>query len=261
MALPRLLRSPFPRHPPDIDQAFARWLESPLGQALVAEERELLAQVLPSLAGTRAVQLGVGRPVPLLEASRMPLRWTLGLREGELRASPEALPLAKRSMDLVLLHHSLDFADRPHQVLREAVHSLDHGGHLVVVGFHPVSLWGLARLFRLGRGQVPWAGRFLRPHRVSDWLHVLACRAEGLESGFHNLPLQGERARRRLGWLERAGQRAWSQHGAFYVLVARRQAVNMRPLREHAEAAQEPIPNVVPVSMARWRRQTREEQS
>ncbi len=260
MALPRLLRSPFRRHPPEVHRAFADWLETELGQALLARERALLAEVLPSLPGTRAVQLAVGRPAALLDSCRMPLCWSLGLSDGDVRASPEALPLAKRSVDLMVLHHSLDFADRPHQVLREAVQSLEPGGHLVVVGFNPVGLWGLVRLFRAGNRRPPWVGRFLRPHRVSDWLHVLACRAEGLESGFHNLPLHDDRARRRFGWLEWLGSRLWSQHGAFYVLVARRQAVNMRPLYEEAEVP-ERLPNVVPVSMARWRRQSRGEHS
>lgn len=262
MALPRLLRRPFRQQPPNIDQAFAEWLESDLGQALLADQQHLLNDLLPRLTGTRAMQVSVGTARELLSSSVIPLRWSMARQGGShasLLARPSALPLAKRSLDLLLLHHCLDFENDPHEALREAVQSLQPGGALVVVGFQPMGLWGLARLFRLTSGRVPWVGRFLRPHRVSDWLQLLACEVEGYESRFHNLPLATEQGRRRMGWLRSLGERLWPQHGAFYILVARKRAMLMRPQRSRF-AMPNQVPNVIPVSMARWqRRNTRQE--
>ena len=47
----------------------------------------------------------------------------------------EELPLEHNSCDVVVLHHALDFAQSPHQVLREAARILRPGGHLILLGF------------------------------------------------------------------------------------------------------------------------------
>ncbi|MBA3981090.1 MAG: SAM-dependent methyltransferase [Alcanivorax sp.] len=259
MGIPRLIRTPFRRHPPDTGAAFERWLQTPLGARLLAAEKAVLADVLPRLPGVRALQCAVGAPQPLLDESVAPLHWSLG-RQGDVdvRARPAHLPLQRNSLDLVLLHHSLDFEDDPHLVLGEAARVLQPGGALVVVGFQPLSLWGLTRLLRLTSGRVPWMARFIRPHRVSDWLHVLACEVEGFESSLHGWPRVPRRPAR-ASWLERLGGRFWSQHGAFYVLVARKRAAMVRPLRPRF-ALPQAAPNVIPVSMARWQQRTSTEQ-
>lgn len=252
MAIPRLIRAPFRRQPPDTGAAFSAWLATPVGQQLLAEERRVLADVLPRLPGLRALQCCAGMPESLLASSVMPLKWTLGTEPGvDIVGRPSQLPLPRQCLDLVLLHHSLDFEDDPHLALGQVARALQPGGALVVVGFQPLGLWGLLRLFRLHSSSVPWIGRFIRPHRVSDWLHVLACEVEGFDSGLYTLPLAGS-MRRRFRWLETLGARFWSQHGAFYVLVARKRAAVMRPVRPRFSLPQA-APNVVPVSMARWR--------
>ena len=233
MALPRLIRTPFGQHPPDTDLAFRAWLDSEQGRALLNAERRVLDEVLPRVPGQRAVQLGMGEQPDLLASARMPDRWYLGRREqagNDAVVLPAALPLAKRSLDLALLHHSLDFEDAPHKVLREAVSALQPGGWLVIVGFNPLSLWGLTRLFRLASPRVPWSARFLRPMRLSDWLNLISCQVEGLESGLFAPPGR-HAAQGGFGWLEQLGARFWQQRGAFYVLVARKRAVIMRPLK------------------------------
>lgn len=251
MALPPLIRTPFYQHPPETDLAFQQWLETEQGRAVLASQHRVLGAVLARVPGQRAVQLGLGEQPRLLDDCGIPCRWYLGRRVNkgnDAVALPAALPLGKRSLDLVVLHHSLDFEDHPHKVLREAVSALQPGGWLVVIGFNPFSFWGLARLFRLGSARVPWSARFLRPLRLGDWLNLLSCRVEGLESGFFAPP--GQRgARGDLKWLESLGQRFWHQRGAFYVLVARKRAVIMRPLRPRMGRG-EPTPGQVAMPVA-----------
>jgi SAM-dependent methyltransferase len=261
MDLPRLLRSPFRRPPPDTDRAFAEWLASEAGQAMLAEQRALLADVLVRAVGYHALQCGVGRAEYLLDATRIRRRHYLG-RPGDegasLYADPASLPFANHSLDLVLLHHSLDFEANPHEVLRETTRSLIPGGTLVVVGFNPFSLWGLARLFRLGSGRLPWLARFLPAQRVHDWLGVLGLELEGYESGHYVLPL-ADSAPRRFSLIARFGQRFWPRRGAFYILVARKRAAMIRPLRPRF-ALPERSPQVIPVPLAHWRRRIRPDQ-
>ena len=72
----------------------------------------------------------------------------------------EELPFATHSIDLVVMPHILEFAEDPHQVLREVERVLVPEGHVVITGFNPASLWGL-RQYRLaaGRFAVPAARR------------------------------------------------------------------------------------------------------
>ncbi|MDF1822792.1 MAG: methyltransferase domain-containing protein [Alcanivoracaceae bacterium] len=259
--MPRLIRTPFLRHPPDTDQAFSRWLQSPAGSHLLAAEKQVLDELLPRMTGYRALQCAVGEPVPLLGASRLRNHYVLSRRPGEnvqLVGRTDALPVAKSSLDLVVLHHSLDFDDNPHQVLRDAARALVPGGCLVVVGFNPASLTGLARWLYLASSGAPWLARFLPPRRVGDWLNVLACEPEGYESG-HFLPLAADATQRRFAWLERLVGRFWSQRGAFYVLVARKRAAMIRPVP--SRFARERSPQIIPVPAAQWRRRSQPDPS
>lgn len=252
MALPRLLSSPFRRQPPDTAAAFDRWLQTGVGAALIDSERHVLDELLPRMVGYSALQCSVGTPRSLLAAARIrqQLHASAAAVDGlHIRGLPSALPVRQQSLDLVVLHHNLDFDDDPHQVLSEAVRTLVPGGTLVVVGFNPTGLWGLLKLFRLGSLHMPWRARFLSAHRIGDWLNVLGCEPEGVESRLHM-----NRDRWPGRWLARLGERFWSRHGAFYVMVARKRAMMIRPVPVRRASAPERAPNVIPVPVAHWRR-------
>ncbi|ASK33940.1 SAM-dependent methyltransferase [Alcanivorax sp. N3-2A] len=256
MRLPPLARRPFRRHPEDMPERFDRWLDSEAGAAVLAAERAMLADLLPRMVGQRAVEVASGRGRDMLAGIRLPWRCAItasGFANGQVQALPQALPVAKNSVDVMLLHHGLEFHDAPHQVLREAARCVAPGGVLAVVGFHPLSPMGLARWVRTGANRPGWNGRYFRPYRVSDWLHVLGFEVEGLASGFHNLPLS-DRGRARLRWLEWLGEHFWWRYGGVYLLVARKRAAMLRPAAP-ARRFQRPPPTVISVPVARWRQQ------
>src|SRR3954447_7141896 len=97
----------------------AEWMQSPLGEHLLARERRYFDEVVADIFGYNAFQLGMPE-VDLLRASRIPLRCRVGL-EGpvDLEADFRDLPIASNSADLVLLPHLLEFSEHPHQILRE----------------------------------------------------------------------------------------------------------------------------------------------
>lgn len=260
MDFPRLFRSPFRRPPPDTDLAFAQWLEHDAGAALLAEERRLLDDILVRVVGYHAVQCCVGALDSLLDNSRVCYHYRVGRRADtgrcELRADPASLPFARHSLDLVLLHHSLDFEANPHAVLREASRTLIPGGMLVVVGFNPFSLWGLTRLLRWVSGRTPWLARFLTARRVHDWFGVLGLELEGYESGGYGWPIA--RPATTSLW-RRLAEHVWPRRGAFYILVARKRAAMIRPLPRRF-ALPEHSPQVIPVSLAQWQRRRLAEQ-
>ncbi|MFP5383629.1 MAG: class I SAM-dependent methyltransferase [Gammaproteobacteria bacterium] len=252
MDLPRLFRDPFRRLPADYREHLLNWFSSPPGESLLAAECRVLDDITPCIFGYHAAQVCAVKPVSLLGESRILTRVLVGTFEESgagvnLLASPHRLPFASDSLDLLVLHHGLDFEDDPHQVLREAARAVIPGGALVVVGFNPWSLFGLLRLFRFGNRVAPWFARCISPHRVSDWLNVLDFRVDGLESGYHLPPLAGNSAARRPGWLDHLGARWWPQRGTFYVLVARKSVAPLIPVRRSLRQVR-PIAVGVPVT-------------
>ena len=255
MALPRLLKTPFRTQPPDTAGEFDQWLDTEAGNALLRAEYALLADILPRATGYTALQCSVGKPRNMLSTCRIRQQVLMSATYADgasVQAKPCTFPLRKQSLDLIVLHHSLDFDDHPHQILRNAVRGLVPGGALVVVGFNPSSVWGLLRWFRAGSEEMPWRARFLSAQRMGDWLSLLGCEPEGLESRFHSPP------KNIFGyWLAWLGDRLWSQHGSFYVMVARKRAAMMRPARSRF-ALSDRGPNVIPVPVAHWRGKSQE---
>lgn len=266
MDLPRLLRDPFRRHPPNFRSHLRAWFASPAGTRLLAAEAGLMADITPGIFGFHAAQLAAAQPVTMLDASRIPHRVMIATDVGDLDpgdGGPEAaavagalpslvadtaqLPFANDSLDLLLLHHTLDFDDDPHAALREAARVVIPGGALVLVGFNPWSLFGFLRLFHWGALDAPWFARCLGPQRVSDWLRVLDFRIDGVESAYYLPPLQNGTSARRLGWLQALGARLWPRAGMFYVLVARKSVAILTPVRRFERQAR-PVAVGVPVA-------------
>lgn len=232
---------PFRQHDDAVHYAFSAWLEDK-GKPILAAEQRLLADYLPSLVGETALEVCVGKPLGMLKAAKHTHCWQLSRQAcATIRANPSHWPIARRAVDLVLLHHSLDFADNPHQVINGAARSLSASGILIVIGFQPLSLWGLWRLFTKRR-TVPWCARHVSANKVSEWLSVLGCEVEQVQSACFGWPQRVEQ-----GVWQRLGARFWPRYGAIYMLVARRRTAMIRPLPQRSGAMA--MPPVVGVSM------------
>ena len=197
-------------------------------------ESARLREVLPTLFGRVAIQIGRVGKMDLMDASLIATRGVLDSGCGgvapDLWALAEALPLDTRSVDLCLLPHTLDFAEDPHQVLRETQRVLAPEGHLVLLGFNPMSLWGLRHALG-SRTAPPWCGRFIHLSRIKDWLRLLDFEWVGGQMLYYRPPIAHDGMRDRLHVLERIGDRWWPLGGAAYLLVARRRIAGMMPLR------------------------------
>ncbi|MHB1951574.1 MAG: class I SAM-dependent methyltransferase, partial [Acidiferrobacteraceae bacterium] len=201
----------------------SQWFNGPLGRSLQAVEAHRLRSVLPPFYGRFAVQLGLTGKADLLESSSMPTRAVLDAidqpRAPDVYGCPEALPFDARSVDLVLLPHTLDFSPDPHQVLRETHRVLVPEGHAVILGFNPLSLWGVQRIFSRGRC-VPWSAQFIRLMRIRDWLALLDFEWVGGRMMYYRPLLRSESVMDRLHFLEAMGDRWWPLAAAVYLIVA-----------------------------------------
>jgi SAM-dependent methyltransferase len=230
------------------------WLETPAGRYLLGWEQQYLDQVVADLFGFHAVQLGLPE-LDALRANRMPHRWIATEARPDpassadsaqrppqavvaLHCNFDALPFDSQSLDLVVLPHTLEFANDPHLALREVERVLVPEGRAVIVGFNPASLWGLRqragvawRMLRPGTRTplfMPSEGEFFGYRRLRDWLRLLSFEVETGRFGGYLPPLTSQKWLSRFAWMERTGERWWPVFGAIYCVVAVKRVRGMR---------------------------------
>jgi len=220
---------------PSLDEWYRQWP----GELVSKAECKVLAELTGGLFGYHLVQLGsLGPGQDFLAQCPVRRHYVVDVCGGggkvALCARPEQLPIAGDSVDAVILPHTLDFADDPHQVLREAERILIPEGRLLITGFNPWSLWGLWRLLRrpFSRGSraLPWCGHFLSYPRLQDWLTLMGFDIERTDVRVFRPPLRREVALKRLAFLEPLGGRYWPMLAGVYVVQAVKRVSTLRPV-------------------------------
>ncbi|MHB1053763.1 MAG: class I SAM-dependent methyltransferase [Thiobacillus sp.] len=198
----------------------ADWFETPLGQHVLYREQRYFDHAVSDVFGFNAVQVGLPQ-IDFLRNSRIPLRVTCAVAPtAGVRADAMFLPFENQSLDLLLLPHVLEFSAHPHQVLREAERVLRPEGRLVMAGFNPRSLWGMARTLQGGERGYPWNGSFLNISRVKDWMVLLGLEVAAGSMCCYRPPINKENWLRRMRFMEPAGDRWWAMGGGVYFLQA-----------------------------------------
>jgi hypothetical protein len=218
-------------------EGLEEWFTSPVGMEVAAREEEWLQQMLHETFGYYLLQVGVEAVFAEAVASsrirhRILVPASVSRRTGgaQVVARPTQLPVASDSVDAVLLPHTLDFSADAGQVLREAERVLIPEGRVLVMGFNPLSIWGLWRLLRRGQGRVPWCGSFLTPFRINDWLSLLGFDVETQQMMVFRPPWR-RALPRRLSVLDSLGGRFWPLLGGVYAIRAVKRVSTLTPLR------------------------------
>jgi SAM-dependent methyltransferase len=264
--------------------ALSKWLKTPTGRYAMAWETEQLDRLVADIFGYNAAQLGL-LEFDTLRNNRMPFLFGVvepAERSTLLRADPvvselatplvrppratvvarlEELPFGSQSLDLIVLPHVLEFAEDPHEVLREVERVLIPEGQLIITGFNPTSLWGARQIF--GRAVdapfLPRAGQFLRLARLKDWLKLLGFEVDRGRMGCYRPPLHSEKWLARFTFLDRAGDRWWPFWGSVYMVRAVKRVRGMRLIgkiwkdRVARHAALAPQARGTPVGMGQRR--------
>lgn len=205
------------------------WLQTPQGRYVTDWEQEKLDAAVADIFGFNALQLGLPQ-CDFLRANRIPLRCRAGDADAwvDVRCELTAMPFAAQSIDLVVLPHVLEFHADPHQILREIERIMIPEGRLLIVGFNPLSLWGVRRRLGKGRDSFPWNGSYLSVLRLKDWLRLLGFEVDRGAFGCYAPPCRQEKWLRRWRFMELAGDRWWGFSGGVYLLRAVKRVHGMR---------------------------------
>lgn len=219
-------------------ESFERWFQTPLGRALLMDQRRFVGAELQRLTGARQLQVGISHRLPLASGTDFSQkfmtapRWYPQIPDGVAICDADELAFPGDSMDLVVLHHTADFSPCPHQVIREAARVLRGEGTMALFGFNPISLWGARKLISRST-EGPWGGRFLLRGRMEDWLHLLGFNVEASVTRFFRIPLQRS-GRKPVSRMDNrlSGSRLMPV-GAYYCILARK--------RVHARLPRRPV--------------------
>lgn len=242
---------------------YTDWLDTATGRSLLRQESSRVQLALESLFGDQFLQVGVWGGSEFRQFARTKRTTVAGenIADGpDLVTAANCLGIANDSIDIVLLPHVLEAHEDPHGVLRELDRVLRADGHVVILGFNPVSLWGLRHLLSRRRFP-PGCRRLISEYRLRDWLGLLDFSVD--HSSFHYFPApilrrsrgvknrskpgphagtkpQRDPARRANRFLRAmrlslaAALQAWRRHAPFagcYMLVARKSLYTLTPIR------------------------------
>ncbi|TMO23016.1 MULTISPECIES: class I SAM-dependent methyltransferase [Pseudoalteromonas] len=220
------------------------WQQFPHGDYLRAEIERKLTPWLPRMFGYHMLKLG--NLSGELATSESPIKHQVcvaeqGLFTGVI-ADVDELPFYEHSVDACILSHCLEYHSDPHHILREAHRTLIPGGYIVITGFNPFSLCGLAQLLPFSRQKLPWTGRFFTPSRVKDWLNLLGFEIISDERFIHSSLARGNRLSRFAAWRS-FGQQYLKPMGSVYLLVARKRVAPLTPIKPkwHARPQFSPV--------------------
>lgn len=224
----------------------SQWFQSPQGAEVLKAEKSAVLPIVERLFGYHILQVGHSAEHSLIADSPVghKIIFAPSYRPGSNNAvaSNEELPLATDSIDVVVLHHALDFSDDSHRLLREVTRVLRPGGQMLIIGFNPYGYWGFWKLFKR-KINIPWRGRFISRRRLSDWLKLLDLQIDSVAYGLHFPPMNILGSLKHAQKMERLGSKIRSPLGGAYFILCVNQVIPVtpilqrwRPLRARATA-------------------------
>ena len=209
------------------------WYQLPLGAEIKWLTEQAIARESHKFWGYHLVKLGeLSSQVKLVEcAIKHQVKHTRFYQsDSSVVAKPHCLPYQSKSIDTFILSHELDFSHDPHGVLREVDRCIVSDGHLVISGFNPFSLAGVASLLPFKKQSLLHQARFFSAARVKDWLSLLGFeiiseqRLLFSELLFENTPKTASKTYqwcdKYLNWLN-----------AVYVIVAKKRESPLSPIK------------------------------
>ena len=169
-----------PSHEFSPEAGLTRWYRTrSLGRRLVDQLTAQLSKDLEHIFGYYTVVTGPDIGLPFSQLGKTQRVFRLHSYEpsatglGSVEGEANALPFATDSLDALVLCHTLDTTTAPHDVLRECQRVLVPNGHLIIISFNALSIWGCmnwARRLLPGKsGRIRGQGS----RRLCDWLSLL----------------------------------------------------------------------------------------
>ncbi|MDM7480459.1 MAG: methyltransferase domain-containing protein [Halomonas sp.] len=208
-----------PRLAHSLAEARAYW-QTDAGRALWDAQRACLGPVVEGRKGGHSLEMGMAPPLMTMSGIVHQVVWAPSREaahsESTLICPPEQLALPDRCLDVMVIHHWLEYLPDAHHTLQEAARVTADNGVLVLFGFNPVGLNGLSRRWR--KAEYPWQGQWRTVNRLRDWLAFVDFEVERVDYCCFRGPMSTTCRER---W-ERLGRRHNMPLGESYMIQAQR---------------------------------------
>ncbi len=218
------------------------WTQAFLGVELLEIEKRLLSKLLLQSYSKHAVLIGVPGQNSLLQNSSTssqllitPLRSKKDNNIQFIEGDWNELPFYSGSVDLVILPHSLEHIDNPHQALAEACRIVKPEGSIIIFGFNPYSLWGMQALLEKKKGSdnIAGGGNFLSANLLKKWLTLADFELVKHRSLLFRPPIANPKTFQNLRVIEWIGEKFFLPLGGVYMLMAKAKVIPLTPIRLH----------------------------
>ena len=151
-------------------------------------------------------------------------------KHNHLCAQSCKLPFQNNSVDAFLLVGELDFAQDPHQIIREIDRAITADGKVIIAGFNPFSIAGVIKYLPINRKNILHNGRFFTAARIKDWLQLLDFEIVQQD----NLLYSSLFMRKRLD--KHSSVQKWCKRylpwlSSMYIIVARKREIPLSPIK------------------------------
>jgi SAM-dependent methyltransferase len=221
-----------------VTQQWNHWLTCFLGKSLLESETKALTKMLAGKYGKQTLLLGVPHQNSLLQSSAIARKYLLSplLNRDKSYHYIEGdfydLPIQSGSVDQVILPHTLELLDNPHQLLSEACRIVKPEGCIFILGFNPYSMWGL-RKYLVKNLTIPWTRSFISSRQVINWLALADFELEKQNMILFRPPTQHQSLYKKFKFLEWIGKKCYKAFGGVYILQAKAKVTPLTPIRLH----------------------------
>lgn len=213
--------------------AMELWYQSAPGQLLVQQEQAVLEPIMRHTLGEQLVQIGGPSDMSLCAASLVQHKTYVGLERHSvsgprIQMNLSDLPLQPNSVDTLFMAHFLEVVEDPKHFLSQAFQVLRPGGQLLLLGFNPWSLWGIAQR-RYSKQGFPWCGHFYSSAKVKRWLRAVGYSVVASKTVCFRPPTQDVRQAKRLLYMEAVGPLLLPYCGGAFLIIAHKTQPGMTP--------------------------------
>jgi SAM-dependent methyltransferase len=218
------------------------FFKGPLGQRLLVKEQGMLDEYLEMVFGFHLLQMSAVTDHNMTLRSKAKHKIDVSFTPVKLSGSGLCvdafnLPFATDSVDGVVLHHILEFSISPHDILKEVRRIVRPGGDIIVIGFNPFSLFGLASLTGRFVEHDFWNNHALSVRKLVDWLTLLDISVSEVKYGYFKPPFTRDILPLMFARLESfLGSKRVTFGAGIYILIAKNEYVPVTPIKPNWRA-------------------------
>ena len=215
-----------------------QWFNGEDGQLMLQQQKQQIKASVGSAKGLVAMQCGLTNHYLLDGINRMRHHINVVPEPSNIQTDKsqtttlisalEHLPFPENSIDLILIHHCLEYLYQPHLLLREAALLLKPQADLIILLFNQASLLGFHQMLAkrsLGSSQRRMTLQRhhpISPRRVENWLEIIDCYPLSIDKGFYLGAAKKAKHRKKRDqlnlWLSK--RRLWGN--GYYLIHARK---------------------------------------